>query len=72
MCVGSRQTDDVFENISHCVNSVPMNYSGPYFPALELNTDRYSYIFPYSVRMRENTDHNNSELGHFLRSEYHR
>ena len=24
---------------------------------------------PYSVRMRENTDHNNSENGHFSRSE---
>ena len=27
-------------------------------------------ISPYSVRMRENTDQNNSEYGHFLRSEY--
>ena len=26
-------------------------------------------IFPYSVRMRENADHDNSEYGHFLRSE---
>ena len=26
-------------------------------------------ISPYSVRMRENTDQNNSEYGHFLRSE---
>ena len=25
---------------------------------------------PYSVRIRENTDQNNSEYGHFLRSEY--
>ena len=25
-------------------------------------------ISPYSVRMRENTDQNNSEYGHFLRS----
>ena len=25
-------------------------------------------IFPYSVRMRKNTDQNNSEYGHFLRS----
>ena len=25
-------------------------------------------IFPYSDRMRENTDQNNSEYGHFLRS----
>ena len=27
------------------------------------------YSGPYSVRMRENTDQNNSEYGHFLRSE---
>ena len=26
-----------------------------------------SYFGPYSVRMRENTDQNNSEYGHFLR-----
>ena len=38
------------------------SYSGPYFPAFGLN------ISPYSVRMRENTDQNNSEYGHFSRS----
>ena len=27
------------------------------------------FISPYSVRMRESTDQNNSEYGHFLRSE---
>ena len=27
-------------------------------------------ISPYSVRIRENTDQNNSEYGHFLRSPY--
>ena len=32
------------------------SYSGPYFPA------------PYAVRMRENSDQNNSEYGHFLRN----
>ena len=26
---------------------------------------------PYSVRMRENTDQNNSEYGYFSRSEYY-
>ena len=30
-------------------------FSGPYFPAFGLNTERYG-ISPYSVRMRENTD----------------
>ena len=29
-------------------------------------------IFPYSVRMRENTDQNNSEYGYFSRSAYER
>ena len=28
-----------------------------------------SYSGPYSVRMRKNTDQNNSEYGHFLRSD---
>ena len=28
-----------------------------------------SYSGPYSVRMRENAGHNNSEFGHFSRSE---
>ena len=32
--------------------------SGPYFPAFELNTERYEVrsFSPYSVRMRENTE----------------
>ena len=42
------------QNMDHCVRSVRIwNYSGPYFSA----------ISPYSVRMRENTDQNNSEYG---------
>ena len=28
------------------------------------------FISPYSVRMRENADQNNSEYGHFLRSAF--
>ena len=47
----------------HSVKSVRIrSYSGPYFPAFGRNTERYF------VRMRENTDQNNSEYGHFLRS----
>ena len=38
-------------------------YSVPHFPVFELSTET-----PYSVRMRENADQNNSEYGHFLRS----
>ena len=30
-----------------------------------------NYSGPYSVRMRKNTDQNNSEYGHFLRSDKH-
>ena len=41
------------------------SYSGPYFPAFGLN--RSLRISPYSVRMWENTDQNNSEYGHFTR-----
>ena len=43
---------DVLNRQLHCVKSVRIR----------------SYSDPYSVRMRENTDHNNSEYGHFLRS----
>ena len=32
------------------------SYSGPYFPGFGLNTERYSRISPYSIRIRENTD----------------
>ena len=50
----------------HCVQSVRIrSYSGPYFPAFGQNTERY----PYSVRMRENTNQNNSEYGHILRND---
>ena len=42
------------------------SYSGPHFPAFGLNMG----ISPYSVQMRKNEDQNNSEYGHFSRSEY--
>ena len=45
------------------------SYSVPYFPTFGLNTERHIIrISPYSVRMREKKDQNNSEYGHFLRS----
>ena len=43
-------------------------FSGPYFPAFGLNTERYC-ISPHSVRMRENTDQKNSVFGHYSRSD---
>ena len=43
------------KKLSHCVKRVRIR----------------SYSVPYSVRMRENTDQNNSEYGHFSRSARH-
>ena len=52
----------------HCVKSARIrSYSVLYFSVYGLNTEKY-LISPYSVRMLENTDQNNSEYGHFLRS----
>ena len=50
-----------------CVKNIRIgSYSGPHFPAFGLNI--WLRISPYSVWMRENTDQNNSEYGHFSRS----
>ena len=38
------------------------SFSGPYFPA-------FGSVSPYSVRIWENTDQENSKYGHFLRNE---
>ena len=46
-------------------------YSELFFVAFSHIRTEYGeilYISPYSVRMRENMDQNNSEYGHFLRS----
>ena len=57
-----------FESPYYCVKNVRIqSYSGPHFPVFGLNTEILR-ISPYSVRKRENTDQNNSEYGHFLRS----
>ena len=46
-----------FDESPHCIKSVGIrSYSGPYF-----------LVF-FSVRMQENSDQNNSEYRHFLRS----
>ena len=37
----------------------------PYFPALGLNTERYSISLRIQSKWREHTDQNNSEYGHF-------
>ena len=47
--------------VSHCVGSVRIrSFSGPFFPAFGLNTNR--------IQMRENTVKKNSEFGHFSHS----
>ena len=52
----------------HCMKSVRIrSYFGPHFPVFGLNRG----ISPYSVRMKENADQNNSEYGHFLGSVNH-
>ena len=53
----------------HCLKSVSiLSYSGLYFPAFWTEYGEIQSIFPYSVRIRENTDQNNSEYGHFSHS----
>ena len=48
------------------------SFSGPFFPAFGLNTERYGVslpsISPYSVQMREKTDQKIFEYGHFSRT----
>ena len=48
-----------FHTIQYCTKSARIrSYTGPHFPTFGLNTER-----------RENADLNNSEYGHFLRSD---
>ena len=69
-CLGINQTFRYilfqFSNPHHCVKSVRIRSSpGLHFSAFGLNTENIS---PYSVRMRENADQNNSLYGYFSRS----
>ena len=60
----------VLPKVIQCVKIVRIrSYCGPHFPAFGLNTERYS-VSPYSARMPENIDQNNSEYGHFSRSDF--
>ena len=48
----------------HWVKSIRIrSYSGPHFPAFELNRERYSVSF--CIQMRKNAEQNNSEYGLF-------
>ena len=52
------------------MNSVHIqSCSGPHFSRIWTEYGEIRSISPYSVRMRENADQNNSEYSHFLRSE---
>ena len=52
-----------FLNYRHCVKSARIrSFCGPYFPTFEMNTKSYGI-------QTTNTDHQNSEYGHFSRSE---
>ena len=55
----------------HCVKSVRfLSYSGPYFSRIFPHSDWYLSVFsPNAGKCRKNADQNNSEYGHFLRSE---
>ena len=44
--------------------------SGPHFCRIRTEYGEIGSISPYSVRIRENPDENNSENGHFSRSDY--
>ena len=53
-----------------CVKRVrTRSYSGTYFFGTYFFDREILCISPYSVRMRENADQNNSEYGHFLHSD---
>ena len=45
------------------------SYSGPHFSLIWTEQGKILRISPYSVGMWENADQNNSEYGHFLRSD---
>ena len=58
-----------YNQIRHCVKKCL--YSELFWPVFFRIWTEYGDILrisPYSVQMRENTDHNNSKYGHFLRS----
>ena len=61
---------------SHLIMTYPLRKKCPHselfcsvFSRIRTEYGEIRSISPYSVRMRENTDQNNFEYGHFLRSE---
>ena len=53
----------------HCVKNVLIrSYSGPYFPAFGLNTERYGVSLGIQSECGENLNQYNSEYGQLLRT----
>ena len=52
----------------HCVKSAVFGLSLAAFSRIWTVYGEILFISPYSIRMRENTDQNNAEYRHFLRS----
>ena len=53
----------------HCVKGVRIRrYSGSYFTAFGLNTERYGISLRISVQLRENASQNNSKYGDYIDS----
>ena len=56
--------------VIHCLKSVCIRtYSGSYFPAFYLNTERCGVSLRIQSQVMENTDQKNSEYKHFLGSD---
>ena len=70
-CTHSSQRPFGLHRPSHCVKSPYSEIFLSAFSRIRTEYGEIRSISTCSVRMRENTDQNNSEYGHFLRSVYH-
>ena len=63
-------TEKIYLCWRHYAKSVrSRSYTGPHFPAFGLTTERYSVSLRVRLECGENVDKNNSEYGHFWRSQ---
>ena len=58
--------------ISMCVKSARKKLFWSVFSRIRTEYGETRSIYPYTVRMRENVDQNNSEYGHISRSIYYK
>ena len=57
-------------NLKHCVKSARIrSVFRQYFPRIRTEYGETRSISPYLLQMRKNTDQENSEYGHYSRSE---